>query len=151
VLCDPRQHHIFLGKAWADTPNLARKAALSSLDVASGPGLCATSHRLPPTNQTEATAFGGNAKLSDLGIQAQLAHMLKDGHLKVAQNTIYVVFLPPGIQSTVGSVVGAKDYLAYHSHFHSDYGEVHYVVVPFSRAICSLRNAQQPAVSSRLR
>jgi hypothetical protein len=58
--------------------------------------------------------------------------MLKDGHLKVAPNTIYVVFLPPGIQSTMGSAVGANDYLAYHSHFHSDYGEVHYVVVPFS-------------------
>ena len=132
VLCDPRQHHIFLGKVWTDTPNLGRKAALSSLDVATGPGLCATSHRLPPTNQTEATAFTDNARLSDLGIQAQLARMLKDGHLKVVPNAIYVVFLPPGIQSTVGSAVGAKDYLAYHSHFHSDYGEVHYVVVPFS-------------------
>jgi hypothetical protein len=32
----------------------------------------------------------------------------------------------------VGSAVGAKDYLAYHSHFHSDFGEVYYVVVPFS-------------------
>jgi hypothetical protein len=135
VLCDPRQHHIFLGKAWTDTPNLARKAVLSSLDVAPGPGLCATSHRLPPTNQTETTAFGGNARLSDLGIQAQLAHMLKGGHLKVAQNTVYVVFLAPGIQSTMGSAVGAKDYLAYHSHFHSDYGEVHYVVVPFSENV----------------
>jgi hypothetical protein len=80
----------------------------------------------------EATAFTGNARLSDLGVQAQLARMLKDGRLKVARNAIYVVFLPPGIQSTVGSAVGAKDYLAYHSHFHSDYGEVHYVVVPFS-------------------
>ena len=135
VLCDPRQHHIFLGTAWMDTPNLARKAVLSSLDVAPGPGLCATSHRLPPSNQTGATAFGGNARLSDLGIQAQLAHMLKDGHLKFAQNTIYVVFLPPGVQSTVGSAVGPKDYLAYHSHFHSDYGEVHYVVVPFSENV----------------
>ena len=129
-LCDPQQHHIFLGRAWTDTPNLGRKASLSSLDVATG--LCGTSHRLPPTNQTEATALTSNAKLSDLGIQAQLARMLKDGHLKVAQNTIYVVFLPPGIQSTVGLAVGAKDYLAYHSHFHSDYGEIHYVVVPFS-------------------
>jgi hypothetical protein len=132
VLCGPRQRHIFLGKAWTDTPNLGRKAALSSLDVVPGPGLCATSHRLPPTNQTETTAFTGNARLSDLGIQAQLARMLKDGHLKVARNTIYVVFLPPGVQSTVGSAVGARDYLAYHRHFHSDYGEVHYVVVPFS-------------------
>ena len=132
VLCDPRQHHIFLGKAWTNTQNLARRTALSSLDVAPGPGLCATSHRLPPTNQTETTAFTNNAKLSDLGIQAQLARMLKDGHLKVTQNTIYVVFLPPGIQSTMGSAVGANDYLAYHSHFHSDSGEVHYVVVPFS-------------------
>jgi hypothetical protein len=135
VLCDPRQRHIFLGKAWTDPPNLGRKAALSSLDVAPGPGLCATSHRLPPTNRTEATAFAGNAKLSDLGIQAQLAHMLKEGRLKVAQNTIYVVFLAPGIQSTMGSAVGAKDYLAYHSHFHSDYGELHYVVVPFSEDV----------------
>jgi hypothetical protein len=52
--------------------------------------------------------------------------------LKVARNAIYVVFLPPGIQSTVGSAVGTKDYLAYYSHFHSDFGEVYYVVVPFS-------------------
>jgi hypothetical protein len=132
VLCNPRQRHIFLGKAWTDTSNLGRKAALSSLDVAPGPSLCAASHRLPPTNQMEATAFTGNARLSDLGIQAQLARLLKDGRLKVARNAIYVVFLPPGIQSTVGSAVGAKDYLAYHSHFHSDYGEVYYVVVPFS-------------------
>ena len=65
-------------------------------------------------------------------VYANRAGMLKDGHLKIARNTIYVVFLPPGVQSTVGSAVGARDYLAYHSHFHSDYGEVHYVVVPFS-------------------
>jgi hypothetical protein len=52
--------------------------------------------------------------------------------LKVARNAIYVVFLPPGIQSTVGSAAGPKDYLAYRSHFHSDFGEVYYVVVPFS-------------------
>lgn len=51
--------------------------------------------------------------------------------LKVARNAIYLVFLPPGIQSTLGSAVGAKDYLAHHSHFHSDFGEVYYVVVPF--------------------
>jgi hypothetical protein len=83
----------------------------------------------------DATASGGNERLSDLAIQAQLAHIIKDRHLKVAQDAIYVVFLAPRIQSTMGSAVGAKDYLAYHSHFHSDYGEIHYVVVPFSENV----------------
>ena len=52
--------------------------------------------------------------------------------MKVGRNAICVVFLPPGIQPTLGSAAGAKDYLAHHSHFHSDFGEVYYVVVSFS-------------------
>jgi hypothetical protein len=46
-------------------------------------------------------------------------------------NVVYVLFLAPGIRSTLGSMIGGKHYAAYHNFFHLKGAEIHYAVVPF--------------------
>ncbi len=73
----------------------------------------------------------GGVSLSDLQIQARLASMLRDGTVPPPrQETVYLVFLAPGIRSTLASAVGGRDYLAVYNHFHASQGEIRYIVVP---------------------
>ena len=47
------------------------------------------------------------------------------------RGTVYVVFLAPGLGSTLGPRATDKDYVAYHNHVHSAAGVIHYAVVPY--------------------
>ena len=134
IICNPPQVHIFLGSAWTEAQNRGHKTALSSLAVTPMQDLCPAARHRVPRNQVEATNLG-TKPVSDLEVQARLAAMLREHRLTSSSTAIYVVFLPPGASSAVGRAVAGQDYLAYHSHFHSDYGEVHYVVVPFSENV----------------
>src|SRR5438270_750428 len=44
--------------------------------------------------------------------------------------TVYVVFLAPGMRSTLGTSSSETDFVAYHNYFHAAAGLVRYVVVP---------------------
>ena len=71
-----------------------------------------------------------SATISDLEIQTRLDNLLSGaGHIEAS--SVYVVFLAPGLGSTLGAKTSEKDFAAYHNHFHSAAGVVHYVVVPF--------------------
>lgn len=131
LVCNPPQVHVFLGSAWRQSQNRARQNALSSLVISPIADLCPGARRTVPRNYLEPADLG-HKPLTDLEVQARLAAMLRERRLTLSNTAIYVVFLPPGTSSAVGRAVAGQDYLAYHSHFHSDYGEVHYVVVPFS-------------------
>jgi hypothetical protein len=67
--------------------------------------------------------------ISDLEIQSRLDNLLSGETLQA--NSVYVVFLAPGLGSTLGSKTSARDFAAYHNHFHAAGGVVHYVVVPY--------------------
>src|SRR5882762_7596016 len=58
--------------------------------------------------------------------------MLKDGSLQRPNaSTIYVIFLDPGLRSTLGTMLAGKHYLAYHNFFSTSGMKIHYVVAPF--------------------
>lgn len=132
-ICSPQQHSIFLGKDWAEPSVHSREARLSDLVTLPGRGLCSASRvAATPISQEEPAELPKSSSLCDLNIQSRLDAILRGHHMKgPGDNTIYVVYLPPGIESRIGDT-SQRNYVAYYNHFHSDEGEVRYVVVPFA-------------------
>src|SRR5207302_11351198 len=81
----------------------------------------------------------GNRNISDLEIQRVLAEMFKDGTLEPRAGTIYMLFLDPGLHSTLGGLVAEKHYQAYHAFFNASGAHVHYVVVPYQSDLQAAR------------
>lgn len=76
--------------------------------------------------------FAKGASVSDLNIQTRLAAVFKaEPTTGPDRSTVYMVFLAPGVGSTVGGAVGSKHFLAYHNFVNLDGVEVHYVVIPY--------------------
>ena len=72
------------------------------------------------------------SKVNDLTIQQKLSDMLKRKAIPAPQaGTVFVIFLAPGVHSTLGGLQGGVDYAAYHNFVNLEAGEIHYVVVPF--------------------
>jgi len=136
---DLQQHSIFLGSGWADPVLRAREDRLSNLlatirdhaqmDEIARAGL---TNRFCPTFSFEKLDVADNRKISDLEIQNILAGLFAGGPLTEPQaDSVYIVFLDPGLQSTLRSLTAGKHYLAYHSFFNASGGKVHYAVVPY--------------------
>jgi hypothetical protein len=140
VISQPRQYNIFLGIAWLD-PSLRRRETIFSnllsqphigLEQVSADGFGVKNIFLPSENQEQPFDFTNALTISDLQVQSALDEMFKMQAIQgPTANTIYMVFLPPGINAKLGSMIGGKHFTAYHNFFHSEQGEVHYVVVPF--------------------
>src|SRR5205807_2193537 len=133
-------YNIFLGSDWSDQALRQREAAFSNLLLQTNKGAEQVSIEsygvkntfLPSENQERSFAFSSDQTISDLRIQNALQDMCNAGDIqRTGPDIIYVVFLPPGISSTLGSMIGGKHFAAYHNFFHHEQGEVHYVVVPF--------------------
>jgi hypothetical protein len=56
---------------------------------------------------------------------------LGKGPAATETNTVFVIFLAPGLTSSLGNGSSGSEFLAYHNHFHASSGVVRYVVVPF--------------------
>lgn len=144
---DIEQYSIFLGSGWADTDLRGREPELSKLlisirehfqpDESEGLGI---RNRLAPTFSQEKLDIPGNRNVSDLEIQKVLAGMFKDGMLQPPRaGAIYMLFLDPGLHSTLGALVAEKHYLAYHTFFNVSGARVHYVVVPYQADLQAAR------------
>jgi hypothetical protein len=73
-----------------------------------------------------------NTPVNDLIIQAKLAELLQTKVIPTPSGaTIYVVFLGPGINSTLGGLKAGIGYAAYHNFVNLEAGEIRYVVVPY--------------------
>jgi hypothetical protein len=136
---DLQQHSIFLGSGWADPALRVRESRLSSLlvnireqaqlDEISQAGI---QNRFGPTFSIEKLNVPGNRNISDLEIQSVLAEMFANGPLtQPTADAVYVVFLDPGLRSTLGPLVAGKHYVAYHGFFSASGARVHYAVVPY--------------------
>ena len=154
IISEPRQYTIFMGAAWAGASNKARKASfadlMSGLDQASVDLLerceVKTNSRTAASHE-ELQQFSDGSAVSDLRIQAALSGMFERGSIPGPDpNTIYVVFLAPGIQSTLGEMFGGKHYVAYHNFFHLNVVQVHYVVAPFEMPRKAARSAATRAL-----
>jgi len=152
---DIQQRSIFLGAGWADVDMRGREPDLSKLllsirehaqlDALEGLGI---RNRFAPTFSQEKLDISGNRNISDLEIQGVLAGMFKDGTLQPPRaGTIYMLFLDPGLHSTLGPLVAEKHYLAYHAFFNVSGVRVHYVVVPYQ---ADLQAARQIALRAFL-
>ena len=136
---DLQQHSIFLGSGWADPSLRARESRLSSLlamihdhaqmDEIAQAGF---TNRFGPTFTLEKLDVTDNRKIGDLEIQDILAGLFANGPLTEPQaDSVYIVFLNPGLQSTLRSLTAGKHYFSYHSFFNTSGSKVHYAVVPY--------------------
>ena len=140
VIAEPQQHSVFLGKGWETGSLRAREPELANLLVGINDQsqLNALDQRgvrnfyAATSSQEKTDQLAGDRSISDLEIQSVLSGMLRDGSLKQPNaSTIYVIFLDPGLRSTLGTMIAGKHYLAYHNFFSLSGIKVHYVVVPF--------------------
>jgi hypothetical protein len=137
VLASARQVSIFLGSAWGD--QLVRGRESSLLDVTAAVGNAHVAELQKHNIQTLRAAPRledftdlSQTKVNDLTIQQKLSDLLRSKSIPApAAGTVYVVFLAPGIQSTLGGHQAGVDYVAYHNFVNLEAGEIHYVVVPF--------------------
>lgn len=138
VISEPQQYSIFLGSGWATPALRAREAELANLlvnlrDQATLSALneSGVKNLFGPTSSRE-QLDDLTGTISDLQIQSILGGMVKEPSLSATTaNTIYVVFLDPGMRSTLGTMFAGKHYAAYHNFFNAAGMKLHYVVVPF--------------------
>ncbi|HSK42853.1 MAG TPA: hypothetical protein VLA83_03080 [Candidatus Binatia bacterium] len=137
VLASAQQGSIFLGAGWGDTQVRGREASL--LDVTAAAGSTHVTElkqhsikTLRAAPQIEDFTDLSQSKVNDLTIQQKLSDMLKSKAIPTpTAGTVFVIFLAPGIHSTLGGLQGGIDYAAYHNFVNLEAGEIHYVVVPF--------------------
>jgi hypothetical protein len=137
VLVSAQQVSIFLGAGWGDSQVRARETSLLDLTASVGNAHVAEMKQhsiktLRAAPQIEDFVDLSQSKVNDLTIQQKLSDMLKSKAIPApAAGTVYVIFLAPGIHSTLGGLQGSVDYAAYHNFVNLEAGEIHYVVVPF--------------------
>jgi len=129
---------VFLGSGWHDRANRAKESTVMDALKA---GAEAETAALLGKHGVRAWEPAGLAledpagdplngkRISDLEIQIRLDNML--GQSQVDKDAVYLVFLAPDLQSSLGSRLSERDFAAYHNHVHSAGGVIHYVVVPY--------------------
>ncbi|HEY2294575.1 MAG TPA: hypothetical protein VGM86_28070 [Thermoanaerobaculia bacterium] len=138
VVSQPTVQAVFLGSGWRKQENRQKEAAvMSALRSQGGPAAKSLSpYGVKPwelSGQPLEDLTGDplrGTSISDLEIQTRLDGLL-GGADPLDANTVYVVFLAPGLGSTLGPRATEKDYLAYHNHVHAAAGVIHYAVVPY--------------------
>jgi hypothetical protein len=137
VMKSVRQVSIFLGAAWGDQQARTRQTRLHDF-AGNRRELALTelqNHNvevLPTAPRVEDFSDLSKGPVNDLTIQRKLVEMLGNHAIPPpAANTIYVIFLAPGITSTLGASKAGIDYAAYHNLLNLDISEVRYVVVPY--------------------
>ena len=139
IVAELQQHSIFLGSRWAEPAQRAREPQLSSLlanirdhaqlDELDQSGI---KNLFGVTTSQEKLDVESDRKINDLEIQSVLTTMFKEGSLpRPNDGAIYVVFLDPGLHSTLGSLIAGKHYVAYHGFLNVSGAKIHYAVVPF--------------------
>jgi hypothetical protein len=137
VLASAQQVSIFLGAGWGDTQVRGREASLLDITASTGKAQVAELKQhsiktLRAAPKLEDFSDLSQSKVNDLTIQQKLSDMLKSKAIpSPTAGTVFVIFLAPGIHSTLGGLQGGIDYAAYHNFVNLEAGEIHYVVVPF--------------------
>jgi len=139
VVARPNVKALFLGSAWRDTENkpARQRAADSIARLERTPEFSALSRygleakELPLSSHDDFLDPVDGKKISDLEIQARLDRLFQSSMGELEAQSVFVVFLAPGIKSTLGTASSDKEYAAYHNHLHSAAGLIRYVVVPF--------------------
>ena len=137
VLKSAQQVSIFLGAGWGDQQFRGRESSLLDITATQGSTHLAELRNHNVTTLRAAPRFEdfsdlSKSRVNDLTIQQKLSDLLQSKAIPApTAGTVYVVFLAPGIESTLGNNKGGVDYAAYHNFVNLEAGEIHYVVVPF--------------------
>jgi hypothetical protein len=137
VLAAAQQVSIFLGAGWGDQQFRVRESSLLDVTAAVGDAQLAELQKhnirtLRAAPRLEDFSDLSKARVNDLTIQQKLSDLLQSKTIPAPQaGTVYVIFLAPGTQSTLGAHQAGVDYAAYHNFVNLEAGEIHYVVVPF--------------------
>jgi hypothetical protein len=137
VLASAQQVSIFLGAGWGDSQIRSREASLVDVIASAGNTQVAELKQhsiktLRAAPKLEDFSDLSQSKVNDLTIQQKLSDLLKSKAIPTpTADTVFVIFLAPGIQSSLGGLQGGVDYAAYHNFVNLEAGEIHYVVVPF--------------------
>jgi hypothetical protein len=135
VLQSAQQVSIFLGVSWGDQQFRPREASLQDITVAGSPITELENHNIKTLRSAprlEDFSDLSKSRVNDLAIQQKLSELLQSKAIPApAAGTVYVIFLAPGIESTLGGNKAGVDYAAYHNFVNLEAGEIHYVVVPF--------------------
>ena len=134
----PEQYSIFVGGQWQTSALRERQVKLQSLlaNLADDAELLALQeigikNRFGPTAKVERPDLALRS-FSDLDIQRLLTAIFDSNALPgPSANRIYVVFLDPEIESTLGPLTGGKHFVAYHNVFRTGGAHTRYVVIPF--------------------
>jgi hypothetical protein len=142
VVREPLVQLVFLGAEWRQPQLAATKDALrAQLERVAMPD------GIRPAGFVGAVDLEAPGSMNDLRIQSALDRAMRDGALPLRdERVIYVVFVAPGVESTLGEHRPQRDYDSYHSHFNSHDVDVRYVVVPFSRDGAAMRAAAAKSV-----
>ncbi|HEV2987158.1 MAG TPA: hypothetical protein VG759_01860 [Candidatus Angelobacter sp.] len=146
VMQSVQQVSVFLGSSWAEQNARSHEASLSDLTshshIAQLQGNNVNVLPAAPSVEDFADLSKG---VNDLAIQSKLVAMLESKTLPAPDaSTVFVVFLGPGVKSTVGSHTVGVHFAAYHNLVHVEAGELRYVVVPFNE------NASREAAAASL-
>src|SRR3954468_3589770 len=137
VLASAQQVSIFLGAGWGDAQVRGREAALLDVTASAANTQVAELKQhsiktLRAAPKLEDFSDLNQSEVNDLTIQQKLSDLLKSKAIPApTAGMVFVIFLAPGVQSTLGGLQGGVDYAAYHNFVNLDAGEIHYVVVPF--------------------
>ena len=137
VLASAQQVSIFLGAGWGDQQFRGREASLFDIAAASKSTHLAELQKhniktLRASSRLEDFSDLSKTTVNDLTIQRKLSDLLQSKAIPApGAGTVYVVFLAPGIDSTLGGNKAGTDYVAYHNFVNLEAGEIDYVVVPF--------------------
>jgi hypothetical protein len=137
VLASAQQVSIFLGAGWGDAQVRGREASLLDVTASAGNTQIAELKQhsiktLRAAPKLEDFSDLSQSKVNDLTIQQKLSDLLKSKAIPTpTAGAVFVIFLAPGVQSTLGGLQGGVDYAAYHNFVNLEAGEIHYVVVPF--------------------
>jgi hypothetical protein len=132
-----QQVSIFLGAAWGDRQARTRQTRLPDFALNRSEAALSELRRhnvelIPAAARVEDFSDLSKGPVNDLTIQRKLVEMLGNHVIPLpTASTIYVIFLAPGITSTIGASRAGIDYAAYHNLLHLDMSEVRYAVVPY--------------------
>ncbi|HET6330073.1 MAG TPA: hypothetical protein VFF76_04720 [Holophagaceae bacterium] len=159
ILASPQIYTVYYGTAWSSPQHAAPMRRMNDGVTAFGvserfaalkpQGLDAFS--FPVVNEGIAPTLPSQGSVTDLGLQHFLHGSLRARRLHPPTgNSLVVIFLAPGIRSTLNGKPDGLAFQAYHSAYHDEAGLMRYVVVPFGASEESTRNTAEQAITAAI-
>jgi len=134
---DVQQYSLFLGPGWSDPALRGTEERLgklltnihdhAQLDEIARAGI---TDLYTPTWTVEKLDVAGNRNIADLEIQSIIREIVRNG-TRPAGDAVFIVYLDPGLRSTLGPLQADKHYTSYHGFLNTGGIRIHYAVVPY--------------------